>query len=157
MPDLTPRDIMRRLFAYMRPYVRFFVFAVLSSLAVSVADSFLSWLIKPIIDNGFVDKHLGFLAWLPVIMLLLFVVRGSASFSSLYFINKLGRHLVSDCRNFLFKHLQALSYKQFTAIGQITLSLICRIGQILIETAKTIICLNWHPSHIGGFRAFSLP
>ena len=142
MLELKSRDIMRRLYASVRPYFRFFVFAVLSSLAVSAADSFLSWLIKPIIDTGLVKKHLGFLAWLPVIMLFLFIVRGSASFSSLYFINKLGRRLVSDCRNRLFQHLQTLSYKRFTAIGQNECITVMIYNIEKISTVMSLVVVN---------------
>ncbi len=142
MPELEPRDIMRRLNASIRPYVGFFVLAVLSSLAVSAADSFLSWLIKPIIDTGLVNKHLGFLAWLPIIMLVLFVVRGGASFSSLYFINKLGRRLVSDFRNSLFQHLQALSYKRFTAIGQNECITVMIYNIEKISTVMSLVVVN---------------
>src|SRR5262245_17335558 len=98
----------RRLLQTSKKYWKLFIVGVLATMAVSVIDAIFAYLVKPMIDRGFIHRDISFIRWLPLFVIIIFVVRGIAGFISDYFVSRVSRGIVRDFRCQLFDHLLLL-------------------------------------------------
>ncbi|MFB9069136.1 lipid A export permease/ATP-binding protein MsbA [Pseudofulvimonas gallinarii] len=97
-----------RLFAYTRPFWPVQLAAVTGMLVEAVAAGAFTWLMRPLIDGTFVDRDPGVLAWMPMVVVALFLVRGIGVFLSSYGMAYVGRRVVETLRGQTFAHLLRL-------------------------------------------------
>ncbi|MFZ5758883.1 MAG: ABC transporter ATP-binding protein [Thermodesulfobacteriota bacterium] len=88
-----------------RPYSGRVLLALLFSVISSGASGAIAWLLKPVIDSIFVENKFSMLVWLPVVILLLYAVRGSCEMVYSYLMRSSGIKLVRDLRIRLYEHL----------------------------------------------------
>ncbi len=101
-------QLYKRLLKSTRPYLGFFLVGMIATALASGVDATLAWLVKPLINEGFIAKDLAFIQWLPIGIIIIFVVRGATGFASNYYITRVGRDIVRDFRIQVFKHLLKL-------------------------------------------------
>lgn len=104
-PQGSSMDIYKRLLAYGKPYWPAFLVAVLANVIYSGIDSLFAYLLKPLLDKGFVSPDLKFLHWIPFIIVGLFVVRAIASLAGNYFMAWVGRCVIVQFRREIFQQL----------------------------------------------------
>lgn len=97
-----------RLFSYLAGYWRIFAFSILAMLIVAASAPAFAALIKPLINEGFVEKNLQAMRWVPVAIVALFLVRGLANFANEYLTSYLSGHLVQRLREEMFAKMQRL-------------------------------------------------
>lgn len=97
-PKSTAIAIYRRLLGHLKPYVGIFALGILGSIIYSISDAYFIKYLKPLIDQGFVERDAAFIATIPVFLVLLFLVRGIGSFFSKFAMGKVGRGIVRDLR-----------------------------------------------------------
>ena len=97
-----------RLFAYTRPFWPVQLAAVVGMLIEATAAGVFTWLMRPLIDGTFVDRDPGVLAWMPMVVVALFLVRGIGVFLSSYGMAYVGRRVVETLRGQTFAHLLRL-------------------------------------------------
>src|SRR3990167_1708056 len=97
-----------RLIQAAKVYWWMFVIGLLGTMGLSMADAGFTWLIKPIINEGFVAKNFHFIRCLPIIIVIIFLLRGLSGFLSNYYINLVARNVVRDFRRQLFNQLMHL-------------------------------------------------
>ncbi len=95
----TPNSILDRIGALIRPYAKRVIAAVVFSLFVSGLNGAIAWLVKPAMDYIFVEKRYGYIIYLPIGLLFLYLLRGGASFLQSYLMRTAGFQLVRDLRN----------------------------------------------------------
>lgn len=76
-----------------------------STFVVGGVDAGLTWLIKPVINKGFIDKDKTFIQLFPLCILLLFSLRAAFGFASNYCISRVGQNVIMNLRQAIFKHL----------------------------------------------------
>jgi len=130
----------KRLLSYLKPYWYAFVFAAIGNIIFAAADSYSTYLFKPLLDKGFIDKNYHFLQALPLIIVGLFFARGIGSFLSTYFMGWIGRRLVLQLRQKLFHHMMHLpaSYFDHAASGRLLAKLTYNIDQITSATGNAL-------------------
>lgn len=96
--------IYKRLLGYARGQWRFITLGVIGTVVSSGADAGFTWLLKPLLDRGFIARDAVFIAWLPLIILVGFLLRSSAHFMSDYYMAFAGRNVVMQFRQKLFHH-----------------------------------------------------
>jgi subfamily B ATP-binding cassette protein MsbA len=133
----------KRLLSGIKPYRWMFFVGILATTATSGIDAGLAWLIKPIINEGLIDKNQAFIRILPLIIVTAFTVRGMAVFFSSYFISKVGRSVIMDYRQRIFKHLLKLpaSFYDKQSSGQLLSRLIYNVEQISEATTYAILII----------------
>ncbi len=94
----TAFQLYKRLLKEVKPYAWMFVFGLIGTAAVSGIDAGLAWMIKPIINQGFIERDRHFIQLLPMLIVLVFIVRGGGVFISNYCIARVGRQVVMDFR-----------------------------------------------------------
>lgn len=94
MTVLTPLALWRRLLGYVRPHWKIAVLALVGMvLEAAMAGAFTS-LMKPMVDNTFVDRDSTTLKWLPVVIVVIFLVRGIGTFLADVGSARVGRSVV---------------------------------------------------------------
>jgi ATP-binding cassette, subfamily B, bacterial MsbA len=102
-----------RLLRYLRQYWRVFIASLVAmSVAAATEPAFVA-LMKPLVDQGFVEKNLESVNWVPMAIVGLFVVRGIASFANEYSTSWLAGRLVQQLREEMFAKLLQLPTQYF--------------------------------------------
>ena len=95
----------RRLLAYVKPYRKVFFLAIIGMIVVAATQPGLPYLIKGITDQGFIAKDSSYIRMIPIYLILLFVIRGIATFASQYGIYWVGRRVIFDIRREMFQRM----------------------------------------------------
>src|SRR3990167_10941171 len=110
MKTLSPAKgwvIYRRLLQASAPYWLIFVYGAVATLVMSLIDAGFTGLIKPIIDKGFIDRDWLFIRWLPLIIIVAFILRGVTGFISNYYISQVARRVVMGfCQRIFYPFLK---------------------------------------------------
>ena len=97
--------LMRRLWAYVRPYPRL----VLGSLALLPLITLVSlaqpWLFKVAIDEHVTPRRLDGLAWLGALFVAAMIAEHAVRFAQIYVMQLLGQGAMNDLRRDLYRHL----------------------------------------------------
>ncbi len=110
---MNSKDLYLRLLKYVFPYRKAFLFSLLGTVAFAATEPLLPALLKPLLDETFVAKNPEGLTRLPLLMVLLFLVRGMASFISGYGMKWVATRVVMDLRKEMFDRLQTLPAHYF--------------------------------------------
>jgi len=99
----------RRMLLYARPYVPRLACAMLLMVGISGLNGSTAFLVKPVLDDIFIEKNVARLAWVPLLVLAIYVVRGVLEFAQSYLMSGVGQRVVRDIRDHLYRHMQSLS------------------------------------------------
>lgn len=139
----SPIYVYRRLLAVASRYWFRFLLGIIGTGLYSGIDAGVVYFVKPILDNGFIDRNLTFIHWLPIILILLFLLRGVASFLSTYYLTWVGRTVVMLFRQQIFNHLLRLPasyYDQHTS-GQLLSTIIYNVEQLASASTDALMIL----------------
>ena len=109
----------------------------------SCVDAAFTWLLKPILDKGFIARDIAFIKWAPLIIILGFVFRGVTSFISDYCIAWVGRSVVMSLRQDVFKHvlhLPAAYYDRYSS-AQLISTITYNIEQVARACTDAIVTM----------------
>ncbi|MEE8209132.1 MAG: ABC transporter ATP-binding protein [bacterium] len=98
----------RRLLNYARPHFPKLFAAMGCMVVVSITTGATAWLVQPVLDHVFLEKDLFWLRLLPLLVIVLYGVRGFFRFISSYTMNLIGVHVVRQLRNDMYAHIQTL-------------------------------------------------
>ena len=104
----TPAQLYRRLLGYALPYKWVFLAAVAGMIAAAASETGFAALLKPIMDGGFVERDEAFIRIIPVLLIVVFVVRGIGEFLETYCMTWVGRRVIFDIRGRMFEQLTRL-------------------------------------------------
>jgi ATP-binding cassette, subfamily B, bacterial MsbA len=98
----------RRLFGYVRPYRTRLLWSILCGALLSGTTALVALLVKPVLDKIFVDRDTTKLLLFPMVIVLLYAVRGLLSYGHSYLMRSIGQSITRDMRNQLFAHVQGM-------------------------------------------------
>jgi len=101
----SPWNTYRRLLKNAQRHWLVLLVSVLAMGVVGVSQAGFAAMMKPLLDDSFMDKQQAVAAWLPIAIVGLFLARGIAGFCSSYGMNYVGRHVILDLRRDLFDQL----------------------------------------------------
>jgi len=111
--DRVGWQLYRRLLQYVTPYRRVFFFAVVAMVVVAVTMPVLPYFLKGITDKGFIAQDSEYIRLIPLYIIGLFLIRGTAAFISQYGIYWIGRNIIYDVRRDMFQRLIHLPIRFF--------------------------------------------
>ena len=119
--NMTNSQLYLRLLGYVKPYWRIFLMSILATAVTAATEPLLPALLKPMLDGTFVNRDEMVIRLVPIFILLIFLVRGIASFISAYAIGWVGDKVVLDLRNEMFRKLMTLHTRYYDdhATGQL--------------------------------------
>jgi len=129
----------RRLLIYVRPYLGVFAAAVVGMLVVTAGDLVMAWLVIPIVRN-FQNPDPTRMHWLPIALVVVFLLRGFGSYVSDYGMAYTGLRVVFDLRRQLIDKLLRLptSYYDAHASGTVQSKLTFDAHQLASAASGTI-------------------
>ena len=95
----------KKIMLLIKPYWRRIVISGILSIIVSGMSGGIAWLVKPALDGIFLQKDKRLLAFLPLAVLVLYILKGTFSFFQSYLMRSVGAKVVRDMRNKLFGQL----------------------------------------------------
>jgi ATP-binding cassette, subfamily B, bacterial MsbA len=113
--------VARRLIQLIKPYWVRLSAAMVCMLVVAGTTSLMAFMVKPVLDDIFIQKNATTLSFLPLLIILLYVVQGFFSYGQSYLMSFVGEKIVAGLREGLYSHLQKLSLSYFdrTATGRL--------------------------------------
>jgi subfamily B ATP-binding cassette protein MsbA len=110
---MTNSALYLRLLGHVKPYRRVFALGILGMIVVAATEPVLPALMKPLIEGTFIERDPVLMRWVPVLIVLLFAVRGLATYLAGYAMSWVGYRLVTDLRGAMFAKLLALPAPYF--------------------------------------------
>jgi subfamily B ATP-binding cassette protein MsbA len=98
----------RRLFGYLHPYRYRLLWAILCGILLSGTTALAALLVKPVLDQIFIDRDTAKLSLFPLVIVLLYVVRGLLYYGHSYLMRSIGQRIIRDMRDELFTHVQSM-------------------------------------------------
>jgi ATP-binding cassette, subfamily B, bacterial MsbA len=94
-----------RLLGYVRPYRGHFTLAILGGVVYSATMASAAYWAQKLGDNTLVNRDPRTITWVPLILVLLFILRGLGDFTQTYFMGYVGRRVVTRLRGEVFRRV----------------------------------------------------
>lgn len=101
--------VYRRMLEYVRPYAARLAIAMGFMVVVSSFRGAIAFLVKPALDDIFINKDAGKLAIIPLLVLGVYLLKGVFEFAQTYLMSGVGQRVIRDIRDHLYRHMQSLS------------------------------------------------
>ena len=151
MTTQTPGSVstFRRLMSYAKPYRGGFIMAIMGMIGYALIDVYFINEFETFIDRGITQKDQQYFFWAPIVVVLLFAIRGVFNFISSYSLSWAGTHIVKDLRQQLFRHMMRLpvSYHDQHSTGELISKITYDAEQIKQASSKALVVLI----HEGAF------
>ena len=108
-------DLYLRLLSHVRPHWKGFALTLAATALAAATEPLFPALMKPLLDNGFGQGGDGWLAWLPLAIVGIFVLRGVAGFFAGYGMSWVANKVITDLRQLMFERLMRLPASYFDA------------------------------------------
>jgi len=138
--NLTSTQLYLRLLGYVKPYWRTFAISILAMAVTAATEPLLPALLKPMLDGTFVHKDDTVMRLAPILILVIFFVRGVASFVGTYAISWVGNKVVMDLRDEMFRKLLSLPTHFYDdhATGNIISKLTFDVAQVTAAATNAV-------------------
>jgi subfamily B ATP-binding cassette protein MsbA len=147
--NMTSSRLYLRLLGYVKSYKHIFAFSILGMAISAATEPLLPALLKPLLDGTFVHKDDLVIRWAPLLILVIFLVRGIASFIGTYAISWVGTKVVNDLRDAMFGKLLTLPTRYYDdhATGNLISKLTFDVMQVT-DAATVVITVTLRDSII---------
>ena len=142
---MTSTRLYLRLLNYVKPYWRVFAASLLAMVVAASTEPMLPALLKPMMDGAFVKKDETLIRLIPILILLIFLVRGIATFTSTYAIGWVGNKVVMDLREEMFRKLLTLPTRFYDehASGNLISKLTFDVTQVTAAATNVVtVCIR---------------
>jgi subfamily B ATP-binding cassette protein MsbA len=142
-PQGSGWEVYKRLIKYVKPFLGTFLVAIVANIAFSGIDSTFAYLLKPILNKGFIKPDPIFLRWIPLLIIGLFVLRSIMNLVGSYCMSLVARSVVMGLRRNIFDHFLRLpcSFYDHNSSGQLLSLLVYNAAQISSSTTNAVITL----------------
>ncbi|MDN5848732.1 MAG: lipid A export permease/ATP-binding protein MsbA [Nitrococcus sp.] len=106
-------NIYRRLFSYSRDHWLIGVLSLIAMVITGASQTVFAWLIKPMLDAGFVARDPMMMRLIPLGLLALFVLRGLSNFGASYGTAWISRNVIKRLRSEVFDRLLSLPKRYY--------------------------------------------
>ncbi|MGZ3635695.1 MAG: ABC transporter ATP-binding protein, partial [Syntrophales bacterium] len=146
-------DIFKRLLQLARPHASKFILAMSCMLVVGATTSSLAFLVKPALDEIFLNKNSDMLMWIPAAVIAIYLIKGVCNYTQTILMSFIGQRVVADLRNNLYRRMQMQSLSFFTKnpTGILMSRITTDVGYVqgavseavtsLLKDSFTLICL----------------
>ena len=115
------QELLRWLYGYAKKYISYWVVAIACMVMVSALTSAQAYLIKPALDEIFIEKNMLYFTYLPWVILAVFIFKGITRFFYEYYLERIGNSMVRDIRQVVFDQMlrQSLSFFHKHSTGEL--------------------------------------
>lgn len=118
---MQERALITRLLSFLKPHRGKIGIAIVCMILGSGLTSAQAYLIKPLLDEIFVNKDRGMLNILPFVLILVFLLKGISNYFSTSLLDTIGQGIIRDLRKKIFSHIHSLpiSFFHTTPTGEL--------------------------------------
>jgi len=111
--------ITQRLIHLIKPHWVRLLASMVCMLAFAGVTSLMAFMVQPVLDDIFIQKKISTLSFLPLLVILLYLIKGFSAYGQSYLMSFVGEKIIANLREALYAHLQKLSLSYFdrTATG----------------------------------------
>ena len=133
----------RRLLSYTFKSKGVFIGSVISMVLVALTQPAFAYLMKPMLDGGFIDKDPDVMMWVPMAVIFVFIVRTIGGFASDYGMAWIGRTVIQSIREEMFQKILLLpnTYFDNTSTGETISRFTFDVEQLAIASTTAITVL----------------
>ncbi len=113
LPEIKLKPRHRRLLGYIRENWVLLAIAVICMIGVAATTSATAFLVKPVLDEIFMDKNEKMLLVMPLLVFFIYVVRGFAMYGQQYLMHLVGERIIRKFRDQLYEKISDLSLSFF--------------------------------------------
>jgi len=107
------RDFFKQYIPYYKNYKKQFFFAIIGMLMVAIGTSGSAYVIKPVLDEIFINKDKEMLKLLPFAVVFLYALKGFGRYIQTYYISYIGTDIIRIIRNKFLTHILKQDLKFF--------------------------------------------
>lgn len=135
--------VYRRLLRYVVPHWRVAAAAVVGMIVAAATEAGFAWLIKPMLDSGFVERDLMVIRLVPLGIMGAFIVRGVASFAADYGTSWISRHVIARMRAEVFDRLLTMPRRFYdeASSGMLLSKLTYNVEQVAQAGTRAVVIL----------------
>ncbi|MDH3388789.1 MAG: lipid A export permease/ATP-binding protein MsbA [Gammaproteobacteria bacterium] len=111
--NLTGIKAYRALLSLALEHKLYFLLAVTGMIIFAASDAAFAYMMKPLMDDGFIDRDPTIIKLIPVAIILIFLVRMVAVFMRSYCMNYIGRAVINTLRTMMFEKLLTLTSDEY--------------------------------------------
>jgi subfamily B ATP-binding cassette protein MsbA len=132
--------------------------ALAAMVILALTEPAIPWLMKPMLDVSFVEKDPEIIFWSPIILILLFSLRGVMNFISTVAFEWVAGKLVLDLRRMMFDRILTVGTPFFdsNATGTVISKVTFNVNQVTQASTKVLITLVKDSIIIIGLIAYML-
>ena len=141
MFKLKLKDRHKRLLALIKENKLRLFLAMACMSVIAVASSATAFLVKPVLDDIFFNKDTTMLKIIPLVVILIYFLRGLGMYGQDYLMNYVGENIIKDLRNDLYNRIQdlpiAFFHKEQTGVLMSRITNDVNIIKTMVSTAVT--------------------
>lgn len=143
IPRTTGLQVYRRLIGYSLTYGHYLLLAIVGLIVSAITQPLFAWILGPLLDKAILQRDQAVIAWLPLGILGIFLLRGAAMFVSGYYIGLVGRQVTKTLRDQVFAHLLRMPVRFFenTSSGKLLAYVSYYIDQVANASIRGITSL----------------
>ena len=147
-----------RLLRYVKPYKGRFSLAIMGMVIFAATEPALPALMQPMLDGSFIEKDETMIMLVPIALILLYLVRGIASFATTVGLNWVANRVIMDLRTEMFRRLLTLPnhYYDNHPTGTTLSKLTYDVNQVAGASTEVLITLVRDTLSIIGLLAWML-
>ena len=155
---MRSKELYARLLQHVRPYWKQFGLGIASTVLVALTEPAIPYFLKPLLDGTFVERDPRFLFWSPILLILLFAVRGALNLASGVAFAWVSGKLVLDLRQLMFERILGLptQYYDAHASGMIITKVTHNVTQVTTAATKVLMILVRDTVVVVGLIAYML-
>ncbi|MFC1311721.1 MAG: lipid A export permease/ATP-binding protein MsbA [gamma proteobacterium symbiont of Clathrolucina costata] len=155
---MTGRELYLRLLKRVRPYWRQFSGALAAMVVLALTEPAIPWLMKPMLDGSFVEKDPAIIFWSPILLILLFSIRGIMNFISGVAFEWVAGKVVLDLRKMMIERILTMGTPYFDAhaTGSLISKVTFNVNQVTMAATKVLTTLVKDTIIIIGLLAYML-
>jgi len=116
-------------------------FSMVCMLAVAGTSSITAFIVKPVLDDIFLKQNVAMLKLMPIMVVVIFILRGAAMYGEEYLMNYVGEHIIRRLRDALFDRIidlpLAFFHKERTGVLMSRITNDVNVIKNMVSTAVT--------------------
>ena len=124
------KNLLKQYLPYLVGYKKQFFFAILGMIGVAIGTAGTAQLIKPVLDDVFINKDMDMLTLMPFLLIGVFTLKGVGGYIQTYYTSFVGQDVVRKLRDKLVSHITYLDMEFFKTM---------HTGEILSRVTNDII------------------
>ena len=134
--NLTGVKAYRALLSMAFEHKVYFLLAVIGMIIFAASDAAFAYLMKPLMDDGFIDRDPLIIKLMPLAIVSIFVVRMIAVFLRSYCMNYIGRNVINSLRRMMFEKLLTMTSDEYDQAS--SAAIVARFSYDVEQVAKAV-------------------